>query len=341
MGLSRFAVSERPKHEPDPVSWSLDTSGIRLRLHTGEKFGVHLIATINGGWHIYSISQPPGGPIATVISLRSGLPFTLSDAIEGPEPEKAFDSNFQMKTEFYREAATFMLPLVVAADSLEGRQKLEVAVRFQACNETACLPPKTVKLEKEIEVVGNVPNRSAAVAEGSTAVAEPALRSDAMSSITKNAAYDFLFSDFSDKPHKLSEFKGKYVLLDFWATWCMPCLADIPKLKALYEKYKLNGFEIIGMDSETIGDEADAPDPAFAKETAERAKQIVMTRGVTWTQATSKTAVPVAMKIFGVKSLPTKILIDREGRIVATIGEKDDLVATVEKYLNANKDASK
>ncbi len=77
------------------------------------------------------------------------------------------------------------------------------------------------------------------------------------------------------------------------------------------------------MDSETIGDE-EAPDPEFAKETADRARQIVNTRGAIWTHATSETAVPIAKNLFGVKALPTKIAIGKDGKIGAIIGEKDD-----------------
>lgn len=154
---------------------------------------------------------------------------------------------------------------------------------------------------------------------------------------TDDSAKEFAFTDFSGKARKFSEFRGKYVLLDFWATWCKPCLADIPKLKELYAKHKAGGFEILGMDAETIGDEESEPDPEFAKETEARAKSIVTTRAVTWTNATSATAVPIASKTFAVKALPAKILIDPNGRIVKQFKDITEIDETLTKVLSANK----
>jgi len=243
----------------------------------------------------------------------------------------------------YEDGAEITVPLIVEKTATPGPLTVEGSLRIQVCDSEKCYPVRRVPVKASLLVVGEVPpttNASASMPQEQ--------KSDPANSIvkthstgkelpTKISGIDFAFVDFSGKERKLSEFRGKFVLLDFWATWCKPCLADIPKLKVLYEKYKANGFEIIGMDTETIGDEAEAPDPVFVKERFEQAKKIVSTRGVTWTQATNETAVPVAMKVFGVKALPTKILIDRDGKIIATIGEKDDLTGIVEKLVNPNK----
>lgn len=156
------------------------------------------------------------------------------------------------------------------------------------------------------------------------------------SMVAQKETIDFEFTDLSGKSHQFSEFRGKIVLLDFWATWCAPCLADIPKLKAVYEKHKNEGFEIIGLNVETIGDDdGEAPNAKATKENLAHAKQIALTRKIIWTIATSETSVPVATKIFGIEALPAKILIDKDGKIIAVVSEKDDLETIVEKLLTA------
>lgn len=255
-----------------------------------------------------------------------------------PQPTKVIEWYSTEPLSVFEDGAVITVPLIVEKTVLRGQLEVEGSLRIQVCDSEKCYPVRRIPVKVLLSIIKEAntkPNESASTIPNENSITKTNLTVEKQ--LASVSRLDFSFIDFTGKQRKFSEFRGKYVLLDFWATWCKPCLADIPKLKQLYDKYKASGFEIIGMDSETIGDEAEAPDPEFAKETAARAKQIITTRGVTWTQATSETAVPVAMKVFNVKALPTKILIDREGKVIATIGEKDDLMAIVEKLLTDKK----
>jgi thiol-disulfide isomerase/thioredoxin len=165
-------------------------------------------------------------------------------------------------------------------------------------------------------------------------VAAPPENPATLKSITTGALVpDFNFTDFNGKLRRFSEFRGRVVLLDFWASWCSPCLADIPQLKNAYQKFHAQGFEIIGMDSETLGQKE--IDPEFAKEAQLKAREIVNTRGVSWTQATADSSLPIAVGSFGIENLPAKVLIDRSGKVVARIKNVSELNELLPGLLNA------
>jgi len=118
-----------------------------------------------------------------------------------------------------------------------------------------------------------------------------------------NAAKEFQTQDLAGKAVKLSDFRGKVVLLDFFAGWCPPCRAEMPNLVKLYAKYKGRGFEIVGISMDRGLD---------------KAKAYVKRAGITWTVVFEKPGGwnnPVA-KLYGIRSIPATYLLDKEGKIL-------------------------
>jgi len=133
----------------NPVSWSIKTN-LSGSLKPGDKFTAQVTAQIQGGWHVYSITQGAGGPIPTRITVPDGQAFKLAGNVSGQRPHVAFDPNFEINTETYEGSTTFKVPIAVTADAPAGEQTLNVSVRYQACNDKNCLPPRTVKLSAPV-----------------------------------------------------------------------------------------------------------------------------------------------------------------------------------------------
>ncbi|MBI4469655.1 MAG: hypothetical protein HY650_10080 [Acidobacteria bacterium] len=146
--------------ERDPVQWTLKAETPASAVIAGERFKVRVIASIDQGWHVYSLDQPDGGPIPTRIVLAEGQPFKLVDEVEAPVARVEFDPFFNLETQLFEGEAVFLVPISVASGAPAGRQKLEIHVTFQTCNDEKCLAPKLVRLTTTIEIAPPVEPQS-------------------------------------------------------------------------------------------------------------------------------------------------------------------------------------
>ena len=114
---------------------------------------------------------------------------------------------------------------------------------------------------------------------------------------------DFAEKDLAGNALTLSALKGKVVLVDFWATWCGPCVGELPNVIAAYQKYHAKGFEVVGISL----DEDQGKLTSFLKE-----------KGMTWAQYFDGKGWQNKLAVkYGIESIPATFLLDGEGTIVA------------------------
>jgi len=137
--------------------------------------------------------------------------------------------------------------------------------------------------------------------------------------VVGNFAPDFTMNDTEGKPVSLSQYKGQYVLVDFWASWCGPCRGENPNVVAAYKKYKNKNFTVLGV---SLDEDKDAWVKAIQKD------------GLTWKHISDlKGWQSAVVPVYGIEGIPYNVLLDPEGKILATELRDKELDAFLSKTL--------
>lgn len=114
---------------------------------------------------------------------------------------------------------------------------------------------------------------------------------------------DFRFVDFNGSTRNLADFRGRYLMLDFWGSWCPPCRAEVPFAREAYARFRSRGFEILGMDYERGA-------------SVDQVRAYLNENGVTWTIAQPDSVKSLIDDRFRIDGFPTIVLLGPDGRVL-------------------------
>jgi peroxiredoxin len=283
-------------------------------------------------------------PVRAMAALFAAIPFAAiaqnsTPAVDAPAPESAPAAE-TVKSELEALVKQVKAKLeagqttpAALADELKAFDQLSAKHASDKSDDAAMIPLMKAMLYAQVfeDTATAIPLFKQVIADfpGTRAASELPALIDRMEKDAIAAAITAVGKEFA--PFKetatdgtvvdLAAYRGKVVLVDFWATWCGPCVGELPHVKEAYEKHHATGFEVIGVSLDQDGDKL----AAFTKENAMPWPQIFDGQG--WK---SKLA-----QAYGIRSIPATFLLDRDGKIAAKGLRGEALSAKVAELLAA------
>ncbi len=224
------------------------------------------------------------------------------------ELKKGIDNQSEEIYKTYKETTDDVLKaqLIAKLDSLDFAG-IEISKQYVKNNPTSVLAPFIIQREiiyyLELQELDSLTNSLSPELANYHYTKDLNKRIDVLKTVQPGMiAPDFTQNDKDGNPINLSDFKGKVVLVDFWASWCGPCRRANPTVVAMFKKYSSKGFTILGISMDNNRDKWLAA---------------IEADGLTWSHVSTLEgwANPVG-KLYGVNSIPHAVLINRDGTII-------------------------
>jgi thiol-disulfide isomerase/thioredoxin len=174
--------------------------------------------------------------------------------------------------------------------------------------------------------------RMGEAAQGELAAGETADAMYTSSPLLGKPAPNFKLEDLNGKKVSLADYKGRALLINFWATWCGPCKLETPWIVELRNQYAGKGFEVLGIDSE--GDDLKAGDTEGLTNQKKAVMRFVKQEKMPYPVLLDGDS--ISNQYGGLEAMPTSFWVDRSGKVIAAqmgISSKDDMEAKIKKAL--------